>query len=373
MKKIIYLLSLVLVAITACDPLEDTYNELDKTNSEKGYDLVVPLASADYSLLNGVSGAGNIVKNNNFNHIDSVKTFVPVILSKKFPQLGKGSSALVTYDYYNAIKIKQTASFTLTASDYTAIGINFPNLSSEAQILSAVRYKYPNPAQYDVVTLTYEYRVSGVTTTQTSRLVYIGDTWYIAFIPSANDYKAMAQNFSNFGNRTTAKENLGIYFGELFPYNKTGDTRAAIYVYSYTDANNVRHNEDNLVIFKYDGAKWLAVEDVTKQTLQFGHDGGQWVPDNTIKLSLASSDYTAIGALVTNEAAKASITRYGNFDKRLSSDEDIIKYLGAWLKSKYPASEVGQKYLITFKTFNPSGTEELHLILNASGAYEEVE
>ena len=371
MKKIIYLLSLIALAFTACDPMEDTYNELDKADSGKGYDLEVSLTSADYSLLKGVPGAGNITKNNYFNHIDSVKAFVPIILSKKYPQLNGRSAALVTYDYYNAIKINQTASFTLIASDYTAIGINFPNLSSEAQIINAVRYKYPNPAQFDVVTLTYDYRASGVTTTQTSRLVYVGDAWYIAFVPTVDDYKALGQSFTNFDNQTTAKTNFGIYFGRLFPYNKAGDTRAAIYTYTFSDAG-VRKYVDNLLILKYDGSKWIATEDVIKQTLQFGYDKGQWVPDNTLKYTLITSDYTNIAKSVTDAVAKSSITQYGNFDKKLFSNDDIIKYIGAQIKVLFPSAEVGQKYMVTYKTFNPSGTASIHLILNESGSYEEV-
>ena len=369
MKKLVYILSALVLGLGACDPLEDTYNELDKTVVEKGYTLTVSLTPTEYTMLKNVPGAGNVAKNNNFNSLDSVKAFVPVILNKLYPQLGKGTTALVTYDIYNPVKINRTAEFTLAAEDYTAIGINFPNLSSEAQIFNAVKYKYPNPEEEDVVTLTYAYRSSGVTTTQTSKLAYIDGSWYISFVPTADDYKALGQGFTNFDNVTTAKTNFGIYFGKLYPYNKAGDIRTAIYTYTYSK-NNVRVYEDRLAVLKFDGAKWVALEDVTKQSLQFGKENGVWVPDNTVKYTLTSTDYTEIGKIVTDAAAKESVTKYGNFDSKFFSEADVIKYLGARLKTLFPNAEVGQKYLVSFKTFNPSGTATRHLILNASGTYE---
>lgn len=370
MKNIFYLFLMVSVTFFACDPLDETYDELDETAVDPTSVQVfeITLTEDDYALLEDEG----VAQYNNFESEDEAKTYIPLILERSFPQLGDGSSILVTYDLYDPIRINDEVSITLADTVYEEIGENFPNLNSTNDIYKAVKYVYPDPSNEDVVTLTYDY-YSGSVETRTSKLVFLNQTWYIAYEPTDEDYTFMGQSFPNFESRSLARERIAVLFDRLFPFAEEGDIRTSVFTYTYVDDNDDRFFEDFLAVFVYDGETWVPQQDAMPQTLQFGNENGEWVPDNTIRYTFSAIDYTEVGqnTELGTEAARGNLNSFGNFNINSGywTSEDILEAIGFILKERFPNSEVGQKYLVTYNTY-PAGNLEMHVILNADGEYE---
>jgi hypothetical protein len=361
MKKYIHFLIIGFTLLTACDSTEDLYKELDKLDTGLVYDLEYTLTSDDYDLAGEAFG--------NFSAEEDAVAAIPDILKENFPQFGAGSSAKVTYDLYNPIRINNEDAYTMVPADYDAIGEASPRLNSQNDITKAAAYLYPDAEPYDVVTLTYDYYAAGETTTKTSKVTYYDAAWRISYVPTTEDYTFMGQNFPNFDSRSTARARIGVLFDRLFPFGQEGEIRTAVFNY-YTGTVS-----DFLVVYQFDGTNWKGFEDVVQRTLQLGNDGAVWVPDNTIKYTLASGDYTAIGNATagSNPSGSASALQYGNFDTSLWTEAQIIAAFSDFLLETYPGAAEGQKYLISYKTYSgAAGTAELLLILDG-GTYKKVQ
>lgn len=371
MRKLFYFfIPLLALTLHSCNPMDDTYAQLDKAQPDPTakQSITKTLVASDYGLLKGVAGAESAATYNNFNTEADAKAFIPIILGKEYPQLGKGSSALITYDLYKKVKFYSSVIDTVKTAEYSAAGFRYNNFSSDADIVKFVNYKYPTASFGTDLKLTYQY-YSGSVSTRTSHVIYWDGTWYAAYQPSSSDYRAMEQKYPDFSSRADAIRYLQIYMNKLFPFNKAGDLRAVVYGLYKSGSGII----DDLLMMQFDGNNWVALGDTQALTLQFGNDGNTWVPDNTIKYTLTSADYTTVGNTVTNADAKASILKYGNFDLKLFSQSDLVTYIGGLLKTLFPNAVVGQKYLVTFKTYNPAGTADIHLVLNSSGSYELVQ
>lgn len=378
MKKI-YIIFLIFFGITACDPLDETYDELDATVQDPTsiQAVTLTLTEDEYDLLEEYEVAGF----GNFNSEDEAKTYIPKILEQVYPHLGNGSSVLVTYDMYNPISINTTSEFTLTDADYAAINEPFGSLSNSDDIIKAVAYKNPSPADNDLVTLNYNYFTGEVTEPRTSKVSFVNDVWHVAYILSPEDYTFMGQSFPNFDSRSLARDRIAVLFNNKFPFAEEGDTRTAVFTYTSMDDNGTEDEEDDfrvyedvLAAFEYNGTSWIPQQDVMPYTLQFGNENGEWIPDNTIRYTLSAADHTAIGNAWENGAAKTSILQYGNFDLSLWTTNDIATAIGNHLKTLFPDAEEGQKYLVTYITYSGgTGSDEMRLILNAEGEYEIVE
>lgn len=375
------LLLMILAIVSSCQPYENIYDEIEDNKAPLSSDLVIELTEDDYEILADLDNADSTIADfHNFTSEDQAKQYIPLILSEIEPLLGKGSSALVTYHLYAPVRINNAESFTLTEDDYEAIGENFPSLNSESDIYKAVNYLYPNPEEEDLVTLTYDYFASGSTTTRTSKLAFLDNSWKIAYVPTAADYAFMGQAFTNFDSRTTGRARIAVLFNNLYKFNAVGDVRAAVFTYTYVPNGGVRVYEDFLVAYTFDGNSWLAQEDVMPRALQLGHDGETWVPDNTIKYTLTAADYTTVGTwkgLDTPDGGSAN--QYKNFDRRVGNaaewdNAELEEGLGYLLNQLFPDAVVGQKYLVTAAIYNgAAGTEDFHLIKGEDGEYTYVE
>lgn len=377
--KYIYITFVIFLGITACDPLDETYEELDKIAQDPTavQEVSLTLSEDEYELLEEYQ----VATFGNFSSEDEAKTYIPIILDQLYPQLGNGSSALVTYDMYNPVSINNAVEFTLNDTDYEAIDEPFGSLSNTGDIEKAVSYKYPSPENNDLVTLTYNYYTGSTTEPRTSKIAYIEGSWYIAYVLTLEDYTFLGQSFPNFESRSLARERIAVLFNELFPFAEEGDLRTSVFTYTYKNDNGTEAEEDDfrvfedfLAVFEYDGERWVPQQDVMSYSLQFGKEGDDWVPDNTIRYTLSASDHTAIGNAWENGAAKTSILQYGNFDLSLWSTDDIATAIGNQLKNLFPGTKEGQKYLVTYLTYSGgAGSDEMLLILNAEGEYEIVE
>ncbi|MEZ4963976.1 MAG: hypothetical protein R2791_01940 [Saprospiraceae bacterium] len=360
-------LFLVLALIQACNPLDSEIDALDIPTTIST-DLEVTLTEDDYDFV-GLSFP-------NFSSEDDAKDLIPQILTENYPQFGKGSSAIVHYDLFNPIRINEAYTDTLTADDYMALGQNFGTLSNAGDIIEAVEYKHPAPEANDLVTLTYEWYCGGCPEqgTRTSKVTYYDGRWYIAYVPTAEDYTFMGQSFPNFDSRTTARERIAILLGTKYLFDDPGTFRTSVFVYTYVDGNGVRQFEDFMAVFQFDGEVWQPFQDVVSRTLQLGHDGNTWVPDNTIKYTLTGADYVAIAAATetSNPSGSGSMSTFGNYDLALWSEDQIISSVGNRLLELFPKVD-DQKYLVFYNTWEPgAGVRSIHLIYKG-GAYEKVQ
>lgn len=374
MKKIFYLALAISSAfiMQSCEPMEDIYKDLDANSIDAiGIkDLQLRLTTTDYANLKGVNGAGNSYKNNSFISEDTAKAFVPTILAKKYPYLGEKASILVTYDLGNVnTKLKTPVVATATNNNYESVtgGTRFQNFNSEAQVIAGARLYNATPVQGDVVKLTYKW-ASNTANDTTSNVLFLNNSWNVAYTLSLAEYKSMGQSYANFSTVATANSYLPVFVKNKYPYKTTEGSLVYIVWDLYSGVTTT-----SVTILKYVNGVWTVNNGTTEATLKFSKTNGVWVPDNTIKYTLTTDDHKYLSKFITdNENGKTNIASYGNFDLQRFKTPDIYKHLGAFLKDKYPTAAIGQKYLLTYKTYNPSANVDVHLILNANNEYEEV-
>ncbi len=119
----------------------------------------------------------------------------------------------------------------------------------------------------------------------------------------------MGQRFLNFSESTTEAERIiKIYMETLVPFAAADDFVAVQYDFFSGGVSAINVN------FIFDGVNWVALFETTEITLQFGHDGTTWIPDNTIKYTLTGADYSLVGN-----------GGFGNFDVRTERDEETIE------------------------------------------------
>ncbi|WP_291856727.1 choice-of-anchor J domain-containing protein [Marinilabilia sp.] len=106
MKKLLYILASSMFLLWSCEPLEDTYEELDKEQGAYSEDISVTLADDDYSTLSTIAGKlGNsdasdfIGDNLAFNEQYPAADFIPSFLGETFVALNKDSRAIVNYNF----------------------------------------------------------------------------------------------------------------------------------------------------------------------------------------------------------------------------------------------------------------------------------
>ncbi|GAA5225406.1 hypothetical protein [Membranihabitans marinus] len=378
MKNIYLMLSgLVLVlGLFSCDSLKDTYAELDENYQDPSgiQELSITMGDDEYQLLEDVDGAESIANYKSFSSEDEAKTYIPYVLDYLYPQLGKGASASVDYHIYSAIVSNNEYSFELTDADYQALGQEEGSLDSQWDVFDAVEYKLANPEHLDLVSLEYVYDDGTTVDTVIGKIARYNDDWLLADQPTSEEYAMMGQSFPNFSSRTTAKRNLAILLDQKYPFAYEGDVKAVVFTYTYVPSGGDRVFEDYLAIFEFDGSQWMVIPDLKVANLKFGFDGSQWVPDNTIRFTLSSADFSLIGGNQGGDAGE-SAGNYGNFDRRPTgsaywSDEMILAGINFLLNTNYPSSAVGQKYLITYAIYDGgAGTEDIYVIKDSSGEY----
>ncbi len=196
MKKIIYCLVILGLAITSCNPNEDIYNQLDAQEEIIAGDVEYTLTDEDYDELEKTFG--------NFNSEDEAKTLIPGLLASKFPVWGLGSSANVTFDLYAPKREeKSLIRYTVSSQDYDDLGQTFGNFSSDGDIQEFLEWKYPNPANRVLVSLTYKY-YDGSVNTLNNGFLYINDAWETILGFTDDEYEEMGEGFSNFSSEDEA-------------------------------------------------------------------------------------------------------------------------------------------------------------------------
>jgi len=353
MKKIIYLVSILALLFTSCDPMEDINSEVDKQDNPVVGNIMYTLTDDDYDDLELNYGS--------FNTVDDAKTKIPGLLLDKYPVWGTGSLAQITFNLYKPNSINdEIDAYEVSAQDYTDLGYNYGNFSSPNDINTFCEWKYPDATRGDIVELTYRYYTGQTTVDKIKRIILL-DSWKETIEFSDDDYTAMGRLNPNFKYKDDAQHKIGIYLETLLPYSFENDNIVTIY--------NWRHKVDGSYVidevvapYTFDSTNWNYISSVIEETVKFGHNGIVWEPDNTIVYSLTNDDYTLVGN-----------GQYFNFDVRAGKDDEteearIIK-INTILFNNFPNSVEEQKYLVKYSVYTGSAeTWETKVILE-NGEY----
>ena len=122
--------------------------------------------------------------------------------------------------------------------------------------------------------------------------------------------------------------------------------------------------------FIFDGVAFHPYENEIEVTVQFGHDGENWVPDNTIKYDLTSTDVAFISSefMSLYPGPADNVGYFGSFDRRTSSsnywsDSMLLEAFNALLDDMDSSAEEGQKYVLKFVVYTgATGNETMSLI-----------
>ena len=197
------------------------------------------------------------------------------------------------------------------------------------------------------------------------------DVYYL----SKTDYDSMGEGsgqpgrFNNFSNSVPADDYIPTFLSLTSPFAFAQEEDEIFVIYKYFSTScfctQTRGNSYTII----DG-EWTPHTSVISTTLQFGHDGNSWVPDNTIRYTLTGADYGAIVSALsgTYPDATSSMDNFGNFDRRSGnnaywSDDMVVEALNIVLNIIDPSAAEEQKYVVTFDVFTgSSGTEDFAMI-----------
>lgn len=359
-----------MVAFTACDPLEDTYNQLDVENPKT--------ATADVT----------VTLTNTYASETAATAAIPALIDKSYPQLGNGSSAAVTYNLttysFNNNLVADKFTYTLTDADYALGGTNFKNFDRWSQVEAFLKAKYTSPKEGDLVTLTfawYNSNVSSSATTITDSYYYKGGQWNDTYHVSATDYQSVDRG--RFNNFVAADQDILPEYFNRFLKAKTITANAGDIQYVSFANRPSSTTFQTVMAMVFDGNNWnkVSANIVTPTTLKFSKKNGTWVPDLTIKYTLIADNYVWIAENSTAGTAdnRANLKSFKNFfqsgsptDTRYWTNEQIKDGLAQLLKNLYPNAEVGQKYQLSYIVYKGSNTVVTTTFeKNASGNYVE--
>ena len=154
MKKIFYLILVLSVVFTACEPLEDINAEIDAQGSQ------VIVGDAEYTLIDDDYDTLGL-SYGSFNSEADAKSDIPALLSDMFPHWGKNSSVLVGYLLYvgNAPGVSNYTyadTFTFANQDYPGYVNNAFALYPDEDPSDALVAKFTNAQEGDVVLAKYK-------------------------------------------------------------------------------------------------------------------------------------------------------------------------------------------------------------------------
>lgn len=349
MKKILYSFAFLSLLFTSCNPLEDIYKELDAEETVISGTASITLTDEDYETLDLSFG--------NFSSLDDAKEMLPAFLSNKYPVWGKESLASVTFKLFFPKRDERSLIvYEATDQDYTDAGLSFPNISNNDQMIQLLNSLYPNPENRVLISLTYTERDSGINTEVEDGFIYNNGTWEKSMGITLEEYKSMGEPRAQFTSEDEALVKIPVFLDNKLAFEapEAGDIEGVMYKLFVDDVDDVDgdgRTDDRTVysyvaFFIYDGSNWSKYNNVINETIQFGHDGTTWVPDNTIAYTLTQADYDLVGN-----------GNFANFDVREGRDEETIEArlakINTILLNNFPEFGEGQKFAVSYNVWKP--------------------
>lgn len=374
MKKI-YLIFITLFLAWACNPLEDEVSTVEEAAKVPSLDFEYTLTEDDYDVADDACSCAGF---GNFSSDDDVRTYIPVVLSEAFPAVGGGSSAIVHYDFFNGSSpdIRGTQqSFTVTAAEYDALGFGFGNFSDLAEDVPVYAdFKVGAGSDGDYLDVTHEF-FDGSVSTVTTRVVWVvaNNAWVWAE-PLPDDSYADFFNESppDFSFEDEGEDNIPFWLKATKIFAVDGDQ--ALIQWNW---DNGPGTSQSVALYTFTNGEWIEYGDfgqITQETLNFGHNGTVWEPDNTIKYTLTGSDYAAISAAYagSNPQGSDSMDNFGNYDIGLWSGAEIFESITTRLLEVFPGTAAGQKYLVSYAVWKPGADVFTINVIYDGSAWSEI-
>jgi len=362
MKKILVLLTVFSMVFTSCEPLEMINAEADAMPNPIVGDVIFTMSDDDYEVVDRSYG--------NFDSEAQAKEMIPTLLNSKYPVWGNKSSAIVTFKIYSKKNDeKSLESYEVSDQDYTDGGHNYGNFSRASHITDFLDTKFTSPANRLLVSLTYKY-YSGSVATLNNGFLFNNGAWEFVQGFTDEEYNEMGESYPNFSNDDEAFAKIPLFLLDKYKFagKKDGDVVSAMYkVYVGGGVT-----ESYVAYFVYDGSAWSQYNNTINETIQFGHDGNTWVPDNTIKYTLIrNGDYEYMASqLTTAEYAGliGNLSTYGDFDYNWS-DAQIQFALALFLDYLDPDAAEGQKYILTYVIYDNGENDYQTGFIKTDGAW----
>lgn len=260
MKKINYILSVVVLLFTACTPMEDIYDQLDQNKTQE-------------TLLYEATYTGSYPEIGCFTNETEVETAVAKMLNTKFPNKQDGLTAKIEVNFGH-IETAPTAPsalvvndvYQLTNDDYETIGNgaeshhNFSSsVSPDVHLPTFLATKFADKAEGTTLRIIYAYYNKGVHTYADiytkNATGWTGEKTVRAnmeYQVSDEDYKIMGQRNYNFSNLGAANKYLVPFLNKSIVFAfMSADNVIAITWKSYNDSNKFKTS-----YYKFDGSTW---------------------------------------------------------------------------------------------------------------------
>jgi hypothetical protein len=344
MKKIYYLLALLVLAFTACQKQPN----LVPTTFVKAMNLT--LATADYQLLPSTDYPYTSLS---FNSLADANTYIPVILNARDPQLGNGSTANVTFSFSPIVSPADSAysdiAYTVTSADYVALGSSYGDFSA-SDILNFLAYKYPNPSPNQLAVVTYVL-YTGSDNTVTNSFLYLNGGWLKIYQVTPAEYTEAGEGkYDQFtkSDQPNLPADFNLFLKTDISAAGLADTVKANdieYVsYSYYGGGNYQR----ILALTYNGSSWVTTGGAA--TRAFLKSGGVWIPDPTVYYTLSAADVKLIAASSFGTTSqRTSLGKYGDFSGWSASDLDNALILV--LTTDFPNPKVKVNYNITYLNY----------------------
>ena len=347
MKKfIILLLAVVGTSLVGCDPMDDIYSDLEPQLSDSSVQGIVDytLTDDDYATLDLSYGS--------FNSIDDAKELIPGLLSDVFPAFGKGSLVNATYALYSPTVVED---YTVTAADYSAIGLSTDYFSSQGEITSFLKYQFPLATQGTYANLTYN--------TIADEIAYTidADGFDVIGTELGDVYPDPASSASSYNNFDRREGRDAYWSPEMIV-----DAINAVLSANFDGVTGQKYNVSYAI---YDGSAGTE-----STTVQF--DGNAYVAVGGMSYQLVNADFaligTELGTAYPDPASSAA--NFNNFDRREGnaaywSEDMILEAINIILPVDFPTATEGAKFNVSYAVYTGAAGVEITSVVLTDGVY----
>ncbi|WP_372918972.1 hypothetical protein [Salegentibacter sp.] len=207
---------------------------------------------------------------------------------------------------------------------------------------------------------------------ETNVYAFTNGRWNEPYMLPEDTYQdEFEQQYGNFDDEEEAAFYIARYIEPMFPYAEEGDYFSVGYNFYNGDDTVTRYAN-----FIFEGGEWNYIPSTIEETIQFGHNGETWEPDNTIAYTLTEADFEFIGdAFIDTYPGPADNAGYfGSFDRRSTSDnywsnDMILEALNIFLDELDPNAEEGQRYAVTYEVYTGSAGFETMSVIKEDGEW----
>lgn len=297
-----------------------------------------------------------------------------------------GFSVLISTDYTDDIL---AATWDVIELTNVPDGTSWDEVLSDAYSLSDyngetinIAFKYistdSDAGTYEIVDVSLKAPgVEGVAEPSSEFYTFDGSSWELSegvYYLSDDDFDSMGEGsgqpgkYNNFSSSISPDDYLLTFLSKKYPYALEGDDLSVIY--RYYSSNSGAQLRGNLYTFM-NGA-WSSFQSTIGTSLQFGHDGNNWEPDNTIKYTLVrNADYEYMASKLTTDEYSGligNLAKYGDFDYNWT-DAQINYALAIFLDYLNPNAEEGQKYILTYVIYDNGENDYKTAFIKTGGAW----